>query len=117
MTNFGSENLSEIPNLSPERTQKIMNEQAFLPLAGPLAGQTVLVTRPENQAHSLAGLLESQGATLLLQPVIEIREPDNWSLVDAAIERMGEFSWLVFVSVPFFDTVSDAIHCTFSVPV
>jgi uroporphyrinogen III methyltransferase/synthase len=72
-----------------------MNEQAFLPLAG----QTVLVTRPENQAHSLVGLLERQGAELMRQPMIEIREPEDWSLVDAVIERISEFSWLVFVSV------------------
>jgi uroporphyrinogen III methyltransferase/synthase len=64
----------------------------------PLFGKTVLVTRPEHQANDLATKLRNLGANVLCQPAIEITPPGDWSNVDAAIERLGEFEWLVFSS-------------------
>lgn len=64
----------------------------------PLFGRTVLVTRPVNQADDLAARLRNLGANVLLQPAIEIGPPQDWKPVDAAIERLPEFDWLVFSS-------------------
>ena len=38
----------------------------------PLAGRTVLVTRPRPEADALARLLERRGATAIVAPAIEI---------------------------------------------
>lgn len=65
----------------------------------PLFGQTVLVTRPAHQAQDLTGPLADLGARVLLQPAIEIREPQDWSVVDSALKRLTDFDWLVFSSV------------------
>ena len=64
----------------------------------PLFGQTVLVTRPVHQASDLAEPLEELGANVLLQPAIAIREPRDWAPVDAALERLASYDWLVFSS-------------------
>lgn len=85
----------------------------------PLFGQSVLVTRPKVARHSVAGqawhsrsvsgliepgdsltqALSELGAEVLVQPAIEIRQPDDWTAVDAALARLREFDWLVFSSV------------------
>jgi uroporphyrinogen III methyltransferase / synthase len=64
----------------------------------PLFGQTVLVTRPLDQARALREKLSDLGANVLIQPAIAITEPSDWSPVDRAIERLAEFDWLVFSS-------------------
>ncbi|MEM8944747.1 MAG: uroporphyrinogen-III C-methyltransferase [Planctomycetota bacterium] len=64
----------------------------------PLFGQTVVVTRPERQAHVLAQKLAASGATARLQPAIEISPVDDWTPVDAAIQRLATYDWLVFSS-------------------
>jgi len=66
--------------------------------AQPLAGQTILVTRPADQADSMGQALAKLGANVLIQPAIEIRPPADWQPVDSAIGRLSEFDWVVFVS-------------------
>jgi uroporphyrinogen III methyltransferase/synthase len=71
----------------------------------PLFGQTVLVTRPAQQAETLAAPLRDLGATVLIQPAIEIGPPANWSEVDRAIEALRTDHAIVFCSdngVQFF---------------
>ncbi len=71
----------------------------------PLCGRTILVTRPAEQAEALAGPLRELGANVLVQPVIEIGPPRDWSPVDDAIARLDRFDSLVFCSrngVQFF---------------
>jgi uroporphyrinogen III methyltransferase/synthase len=83
----------------------------------PLFGQSVLVTRPtklwcarsasaqiDREAPLIQGLSEL-GAEVLFQPAIEIRPPDDWSAVDAALARLKEFDWLVFSSVNGVDAL------------
>jgi uroporphyrinogen III methyltransferase/synthase len=65
----------------------------------PLFGQTVLVTRPQEQSDDLAVRLRELGANVLCQPAIEIAPPRDWAPVDAMIRRLNEFDWLVFSSV------------------
>jgi uroporphyrinogen III methyltransferase / synthase len=63
-----------------------------------LAGQTVLVTRPSGQSDELRDLLTAAGAEVLVQPGITVSDPPDWSPVDAALDRLEEFDWLVFSS-------------------
>lgn len=65
----------------------------------PLYGRTLLVTRPAAQADELATLLEEQGARVLAQAAIEIRPPRDWAAVDATLERLDRYDWVVFSSV------------------
>ena len=65
----------------------------------PLFGQTVMVTRPAHQNADLAKLLEEQGAHVMAQPAIAVRQPEDWGAVDAVLNRLAEFDWLVFSSV------------------
>jgi uroporphyrinogen III methyltransferase/synthase len=79
----------------------------------PLFGQTVLVTRPLDQADDLSRPLAELGANILLQPAIEIKPlllSDNASRVLDLLER---FHWLVFSSANgvrcFFDRLLDPL--------
>lgn len=64
----------------------------------PLFGQTVLVTRPASQQQGLVDLLEERGAQVLSHPVIEIAPASDTEAFDSAVDRLGEFDWVVFSS-------------------
>lgn len=64
----------------------------------PLFGLRVLVTRALDQAPALAVALTDLGADVLVQPAIEILPPEDWRPVDAALERLDQYDWLVFSS-------------------
>jgi uroporphyrinogen III methyltransferase/synthase len=66
--------------------------------ARPLAGRTVMATRPIHQTDALAESLAALGARVVAQPAIEIGPPHDWAPVDAAIEQLGTFAWAVFSS-------------------
>ncbi len=75
----------------------------------PLAGQTVLVTRPLHQASELCQRLVQQGAGCMVQPVIAIEPPSNWALVDDAIDRLSTYDWVVFSSANGVRSMLDRI--------
>jgi uroporphyrinogen III methyltransferase/synthase len=64
----------------------------------PLAGRSVLVTRTAEQAGALGDRLAELGAEVVAFPVIETVEPRSWLATDQAIERLGEYDWLVLTS-------------------
>src|SRR5262249_20136516 len=64
----------------------------------PLFGKHVLVTRPRDQAGELVRPLEELGATVSVLPTVEIREVADYSAVDAALDRLSRYRWLVFTS-------------------
>ncbi|MFK7769440.1 MAG: uroporphyrinogen-III synthase [Mariniblastus sp.] len=69
--------------------------------AKPLSGLTILVTRanqPWLGPDSLQISLEQLGATVLSHPMIEIGPASDSALMDAAIDRIEDFDWIVFVS-------------------
>ena len=71
----------------------------------PLNGITVVITRAAAQAAELSTLLESYGATVIVCPTIEIREPDSFERLDEALDHLYGYDWLIFTStngVDFF---------------
>jgi uroporphyrinogen III methyltransferase/synthase len=65
----------------------------------PLFGRRVLVTRPRGQEASMVRQLEGLGASVTMQPTVEIREIADWQPVDRAISEIARYGWLVFTSV------------------
>ena len=65
----------------------------------PLFGRRVVVTRARAQAGELSVELEKLGAEVLEYPTIEVRPPDDFGPLDAAIRDLDSFDWLVFTSV------------------
>jgi uroporphyrinogen III methyltransferase/synthase len=64
----------------------------------PLLNQNVLLTRPVHQCNELTRLFEAQGATVFLQPTIEIILPTDWQRVDEAINSISSYDILIFAS-------------------
>ncbi len=64
----------------------------------PLFGRRVVVTRAREQASDLKRLLEESGAQVLQFPTIEIAPPDSWDSVDAVIDKLAGYQWLIFTS-------------------
>jgi len=64
----------------------------------PLFGKHVLVTRPRDQAGELVRPLEELGATVSVLPLVEIRGLADFSALDAALDRLARYRWLVFTS-------------------
>lgn len=81
------------------------------PAARPLAGKSVVVTRPREQAALLADALEGLGAEVLLLPTIRIVARPRDAEVDAVLARLAEYALVVFTSVngvqSFFDYLDE----------
>jgi uroporphyrinogen III methyltransferase/synthase len=65
----------------------------------PLDGRTVVVTRAAAQAQRFTQLLEAAGARVLEAPAIVIAPPTSWEPLDAALDALATFTWVVFTSV------------------
>ena len=65
----------------------------------PLFGQKIGITRPADQAEPQIKRAFELGAQPVLMPAIEITPIDDWAEVDATLERLSEFDWLIFTSV------------------
>ncbi|MDX2165453.1 MAG: uroporphyrinogen-III C-methyltransferase [Deltaproteobacteria bacterium] len=77
----------------------------------PLAGRRIVVTRPRAQAAGFIDALGSFGADVLACPTIEIVPPDSWAPLDAAIDRIETYDWVVLTSANgvamFFDRLRE----------
>ncbi len=65
----------------------------------PLFGRKILVTRTRDQASELVSLLEEQGADCLEGATIALVEPESWAALDAALENLAGYDWLLFTSI------------------
>ncbi len=65
----------------------------------PLLGKRIGITRPREQAAALAERLEALGARVSLLAAISIAPLEDFSELDAAIERLGGYDWIIFTSV------------------
>lgn len=64
----------------------------------PLHGRRVLVTRARDQASVLAARLAELGAEPIEFPTIRIEPLADPAPLDAALERLGDFAWVVLTS-------------------
>ncbi len=71
----------------------------------PLFGKRVLVTRTVQQAGSLATLLRDEGAQPVLAPTIRLGPSPDPAAVREAIQRAGEYDWVLFTSANAVDGV------------
>ncbi|MBS1190348.1 MAG: uroporphyrinogen-III synthase [Rhodocyclaceae bacterium] len=66
--------------------------------AGPLAGKTIVVTRPRAQADALAAAIAAAGGEPLLFPLLEISPADDHRGLDEALARLPDYTLAVFIS-------------------
>ena len=64
----------------------------------PLKGREIIVTRPAERNGSLCGRLSALGASVTAYPCIRTVERVDNPELDAAIERLSDYHWLVFTS-------------------
>jgi uroporphyrinogen-III synthase len=64
----------------------------------PLAGRRIVVTRAPEQAAELNAALSALGAQVLSMPTMSFAAATDFAALDAALDRLGEFDWLVFAS-------------------
>ena len=76
----------------------------------PLSGQTILVTRPIEQSESLAASLRDYGANVIIQPMIKISPPRDWSEMDDAIDRRKNWDLIIFCSHNGVKYFMDRLH-------
>jgi len=65
---------------------------------GPLAGRRIVLTRPRAQAADFEARVAALGGEPVIAPAIAIDPPVSWTVVDAALRRIGTYDWIVFTS-------------------
>ncbi len=70
----------------------------------------MLVTRSRDQASALSELLREHGAEPIEFPVIKISPPESFAELDAALERIEEYDWLLFTSANGVRAVMDRLR-------
>ena len=63
-----------------------------------LAGKTILVTRPKEQAVEFVALLQAAGATVVEFPAIRITDPPSWAAYDSVVQKIEDFEVIAFTS-------------------
>ena len=64
----------------------------------PLTGRRVLVTRAAHQASRLSDSLRALGAIPVEVPVLEMRPPESFDLLDDALAHIDSYDWLILTS-------------------
>lgn len=64
----------------------------------PLAGRSVVITRPAAESQRLQTLIREAGGVPLLCPALQILDAPDTAALDAAIARLHEFDLAIFVS-------------------
>ncbi|UCG33313.1 MAG: uroporphyrinogen-III C-methyltransferase [Phycisphaerales bacterium] len=67
-------------------------------VARPLFGTRVLLAGSPGMSEKLGAALTDLGADVIRQPAIRITDPPDWAPVDAALDRLDQYDWLVFSS-------------------
>ena len=80
----------------------------------PLLGKRIVVTRAREQASDLVKRLTDMGADCLECPTIRVIPPEDWQPLDAAVENLSAYDWIVFTSVNgvkfFFKRLFETAH-------
>ena len=90
--------MQESPSGSPRRPRSATIRRRAGVRRAPLQGLRVLVTRARAQADELCGMLAAAGAVPVTVPLIRIAPLEDTAELDAAIERLSSYRWLVFAS-------------------
>lgn len=64
----------------------------------PLAGRTIVVTRPQAQAAPLAEAIVAAGGTPLIFPLLEIAPAADPAPLAAAADRLADYAFAIFIS-------------------
>ncbi len=64
----------------------------------PLAGKSVLVTRPEQQSARISQMIREAGGQPFVFPCIEIQAPTNPQKLEELLDRLTSFGLAIFVS-------------------
>jgi len=64
-----------------------------------LSGVRIIVGRARHQASALSAGLKSLGAEVIEIPFIEIRKPQSYKPLDAALKKLNQYDWLILTSV------------------
>jgi uroporphyrinogen III methyltransferase / synthase len=65
----------------------------------PLFGERIVVTRARSQATELSQRLRQLGAEAIEIPVIELAPLEDYSKLDACMDELPSYDWLIFTSV------------------
>jgi len=65
---------------------------------GALQGQTIVITRPVDQAKKLASLITQAGGEPVVFPLIAIAPLDDYRPFDAVISQLNQYDWAIFIS-------------------
>src|SRR5271170_3700504 len=76
----------------------------------PLTGTRILVGRARRQAGSLSASLRSLGASVIEIPFIEIRKPQSYAPLDAALKNIKSYDWLILTSVNGVDAMWERVR-------
>ena len=77
--------------------------------SGPLAGKTIVVTRPQAQAAPLAEAIVAAGGKPLIFPLLEISPANDPQALAKAAARLADYSLAVFISPNAADYALPAI--------
>ncbi|HYP04607.1 MAG TPA: uroporphyrinogen-III C-methyltransferase, partial [Bryobacteraceae bacterium] len=93
-----------IRNLAPPATILIGDVVSLRPKLDwfehlPLFGERIVVTRAKAQAGELSRRLHEFGAETIELPVIELAPLASYEKLDAAIDQLPTYDWLIFTSV------------------
>lgn len=75
-----------------------MSKKKKSPKNQPLSGIRVLVGRARHQAGALSAELRNLGADVIEIPFIEIRKPKSFQPLDAALQSLKAYDWLILTS-------------------
>jgi len=67
-------------------------------VSGPLAGKTIVVTRPQAQAAPLAEAIAAAGGQPLIFPLLEISPADDPQPLAEAVARLTDYALAIFIS-------------------
>lgn len=75
-----------------------------------LAGQTVVVCRPQHQSLALVKALETAGGTALILPLLEVTIPsDGGAALDEVLNQLSHYDWVTFTSTNAVHAVIDKL--------
>lgn len=76
----------------------------------PLFGQAIVVTRTRLQTENFAHTLTKMGATVYSCPTIRIEPPDDLTALETALEKLGDYDWIILTSVNAVDQFFIHLH-------